>query len=346
MPFVHLNQYVPMNAKKIVVGIDVSAKTLDCALKSDPSLAGLTVKPKLSNTAAGHRSLVAQLTKLTTKGSLQVVMEATGTLHLALHRALHAAGIGVVVAQPRSVAYFAKMKQQANKTDKLDAYLLARYGYEQDLSESAPRSSVQHHLAQLTTTIAGLIQDRSRENNRLWSLEQDPLSEPTCRKSLKRTITHLNREIERLERRQQELITQEYDTLFTLLKSIKGIGARTATALIAYLGDFSDIDSPRKLIGYVGTNPIHQQTGTSMNRPARISKQGNARLRSLLYLCSLTAHKYNSACVDLFERLLARGKTKKQALIAVVNKLLRQVWAVATHQTTYDDAYEIRARTH
>ena len=85
--------------------------------------------------------------------------------------------------------------------------------------------------------------------------------------------------------------------------------------------------------------PIIRQSGTSVKGKARISKIGNQKLRNLLFLCSFNACKYNKACKAIYDRLVAKGKSKKLALLAVCNKLLKQVFAIAKSMIPYDQNY-------
>ncbi len=96
-------------------------------------------------------------------------------------------------------------------------------------------------------------------------------------------------------------------------------------------------------MAFIGTDPEHKEPGTSLRISIGISKQGNKHLRTLLFMCAQTARKHNGACKDVYECLVARGKTKQQALIAVASKLARQTWAVLTKRTPYVDKTVARA---
>ena len=90
---------------------------------------------------------------------------------------------------------------------------------------------------------------------------------------------------------------------------------------------------------YQTLTPIIRQSGSSVNGRARISKIGNQKLRNLLFMCSFNACKYNKACKAIYDRIVAKGKSKKLALIAVCNKLLKQAFAIAKSGLIYDDTY-------
>jgi transposase len=104
--------------------------------------------------------------------------------------------------------------------------------------------------------------------------------------------------------------------------------------------NFSIFKSGSELCSYAGSITVIKQSGSSVNGRARISKIGNQKLRNLLFMCSFNACKYNKACKAIYDRIVAKGKSKKLALIAVCNKLLKQVFAIAKSGLIYDDGYK------
>ena len=117
------------------------------------------------------------------------------------------------------------------------------------------------------------------------------------------------------------------------------MGKQTAMTLIVLSGGFDKFDDYRKLSSYIGICPRIFESGTSVKGKARICKMGMSRIRAMLYICSWSASRCNKACRDLYQRLLAKGKAKKLALIAVANKLLKQAFAIAKQQTKYQENY-------
>jgi transposase len=91
------------------------------------------------------------------------------------------------------------------------------------------------------------------------------------------------------------------------------------------------------LISYAGLSPVSYSSGTSIKGRVRICKQGGKQLRNILYMCALNAKKTNSHCKALYDRLVAKGKNKKAAIIAVCNKLLKIVFGVVKNQTMYQE---------
>ncbi len=102
---------------------------------------------------------------------------------------------------------------------------------------------------------------------------------------------------------------------------------------------FTKFESSKQLCSYVGITPTIRESGSSVRGRSSISKVGNRKLRNLLFLCSFNACKHNKACRDIYERIVNKGKSKKLALIAVSNKLIKQSFAIAKSGLTYDEKY-------
>lgn len=109
--------------------------------------------------------------------------------------------------------------------------------------------------------------------------------------------------------------------------------------LLVFTDGFHRFESSRELCSYAGITPVIKQSGSSVNGRPRMSKMGNPKLRNLLFMCSFNACKYNQACKALFDRIVAKGKSKKLALIAVCNKLLKQAFAIVKKGLPYDENF-------
>lgn len=102
---------------------------------------------------------------------------------------------------------------------------------------------------------------------------------------------------------------------------------------------FTKFETASQLCSYVGITPTIRQSGSSVRGRSRISKVGNKKLRNLLFLCSFSACKHNKACREIYDRIVNKGKSKKLALIAVSNKLLKQAFAIAKSGSPYDETF-------
>ena len=167
------------------------------------------------------------------------------------------------------------------------------------------------------------------------------LGEPSISvvRSLKRQLKNLKKEIKILEDHLEKNVKKEYQQSLTLLKSIPGIGDKTALMLLVFTDGFHRFESLKELCSYAGITPIIRQSGSSVKGQPRISKMGNPKLRNLLFMCSFNACKYNRACKALFDRIVAKGKSKKLALIAVCNKLLKQAFSIVKNGIPYNNEY-------
>lgn len=109
--------------------------------------------------------------------------------------------------------------------------------------------------------------------------------------------------------------------------------------LVVLTNGFERFTSGSELCSYAGLTPVIRKSGSSINWRIRIIKIGNQKLRNLLFMCSFNACKYNKAYREIYERISAKGKSEKLALIAVCNKLLKQAFAIAKSGLIYDDSY-------
>ncbi len=289
---------------------------------------------KFKNNGLGFK----KFTKLLSNDS-HCVMEATGYYHYQLAYHLLESGIKVSVENPLSVKRFIQMKLSKIKTDKSDSKLICEYAQKVDLKLWQGNSKVELECLQITRALAIYTKQMTMLKNKLHG--EAVLGEPSKAvvRSLKRSLTHLNKEAKILEDKLLVLVKQSHQDLLTRLKTIPGIGPKTAIMLVVLTGGFDRFTSAAELCSYAGLTPVIRQSGSSVKGRPRISKIGNQKLRNLLFMCSFNACKYNKACRDLYERIVAKGKSKKLALIAVCNKLLKQAFAIAKSGLIYDNDY-------
>jgi transposase len=267
------------------------------------------------------------------------VMEATGYYHYQLAYYLLESGIKVSVENPLAVKRFIQMKLSKIKTDKSDSRLICEYAQQVELKLWKGNSKDELECLQITRALAIYTKQSTMLKNKLHG--EDVLGNPSKAvvRSLKRNLKQLNKEIETLENRLLILVKHTHQDLLTRLQTIPRIGRKTAIMLVVLTGGFERFTSASELCSYAGLTPVIRQSGSSVKGRARISKIGNQKLRNLLFMYSFNACKYNKACRDLYERIVAKGKSKKLALIAVCNKLLKQAFAIAKSGLIYDDTY-------
>ena len=268
------------------------------------------------------------------------VMEATGSYYQQLASFLYNKDVKVSVANPLVVKRFIQMKLQRNKTDKSDAKMIALYASEQPLKLWKPEPEYIEQCKVLNTTVEIYHKQSTALKNKLHSVQSAGIKTGLIIQSLKRQIKYLRKEILAIELCVEDLIKQNEAQMLTNIASIVGIGKKTAMLLISNTNAFSEFENHKQVSAYFGIAPTERSSGTSIRGRARISKKGNPAVRVNLFLCSFTASKSNKQCNALYKRLVDKGKSKKLALVAVSNKLLKQAFAVAKSGIPYDPEYK------
>ncbi len=267
------------------------------------------------------------------------VMEATGYYHYQLAYYLLESGFKLSVENPLSVKRFIQMKLSKIKTDKSDSKLICEYAKQIELKLWQGNSKHQTECLQMTRLLSVYTKQSTMLKNKLHG--EAVLGNPSKAVvgSLKRSLKQVQKEMKTLEEKLLILVKQVHQDVLTRLKTIPGIGNKTALMLVVLTDGFERFTSGSELCSYAGLTPVIRKSGSSVNGRSRISKVGNQKLRNLLFMCSFNACKYNKACREIHERIVAKGKSKKLALIAVCNKLLKQAFAIAKSGLIYDDTY-------
>lgn len=309
-----------------VVGIDVSKATLAACHQVDGQLRHFEV----SNTQAGF----AQLVQACGVDSL-FVLEATGTYYLALAYYLHGQTAQVAVLNPLVIKRFIQMHLSKGKSDRKDAQWLLRYGQQQPTSRWQPDEAVLVECRQLEQVSEQLLKQKTMVSNSLEALTQQPVISPVALRQLQQTKQLLEDQLGQIEGEMLALLEQRYAQEMSLLRSIPGIGRKTAGMLLLFADGFASYTNHRQLIAKAGLSPREHTSGTSIRGKVRITKMGGSLIRSKLYICSFSAKRANVACKALYDRLVAKGKNGKVALIAVCNKLLKQAFAIIKSGVPY-----------
>lgn len=316
-----------MNKDMIYFGIDISKDVFD-VMDSNGNY------NQFENDFKGFKKFVKLLDK-----NYHCVMEATGYYHYKLAYYLIENNIRVSVENPLSVKRFIQMRLSKIKTDKSDAKMICQYAQSVDLKLWKGQTKSQIECLQITRLLNLYFKQTTALKNKIHG--EDVLGNPSSLvvRSLKRSLKFKQKEIKSLEEKLTEIVKQDHQELLTRLQSIPGLGRKTSIMLIVLTDGFERFTSASELCSYSGLTPIIRQSGSSVRGRARISKMGNRKLRNLLFMCSFTACKNNKACKALYDRIVAKGKSKKLALIAVCNKLLKQAFAIAKSGLIYDETY-------
>jgi transposase len=309
-----------------VVGLDVSKASLAVCYQQGSHVRHLEVR----NDKAGF----AQLLHACGTHSL-FVMEATGTYYLALAYYLHEQGSQVAVLNPLVIKRFIQMHLSKTKSDRKDAQWLLRYGQQQAVTRWHPDETVLVECRQLEQVAEQLLKQKTMVANSLEALQQQPVINALAQQRLQQTWQLLDDQLQAVEGKLLTLLEQRFGLEMTLLCSIPGIGRKTAGMLLLFAGGFMRLDNYRQLIAKAGLSPREHSSGSSIRGKVRITKMGGSLIRSKLFVCSFSAKKWNTACKALYDRLVAKGKNGKVALIAVCNKLLKQAFAIVKSGVPY-----------
>ena len=307
-------------ADLVFLGIDVARDDLEVAVY--PTGAAWRVP----NTPTGH---VRLLRWAQTHHPARVVMEATGGYEQAVDAALYAAGVPVVVSNPRQVRDFAHSRNIRVKTDRVDAQMIARFAAEVRPPLRPRPSAASQELHALVTRRRQLLADRVAEQQRR------PLARPSVQADIDAHVAWLSKRVTALDA-QIAAALQAAAALRARagwLQSIPGIGPTASATLLAELPELGTL-SRRQIAALVGVAPFNRDSGAWRGR--RAIWGGRASVRAVLYMATVSATRANPAIRAFYQRLVAAGKRPKVALTACMRKLLIFCNALCKHQALWD----------
>jgi transposase len=319
----------------LYVGVDIAAKSFAATWARDPSVAAKALT--FEQTEAGFTTFQQRLvaTGVTPEATL-VVMEATGSYWVALAVALHQARYAVSVLNPSQVAQYARSLPRRGKTDALDAQVLLRFAAERQPERWTPPEQVYHELRQRLVVRDGLLQMRTQARNQRHAIAQWPVQIASALQSLDTVIAELDEQVATLEREIADVLRDgAWAASATVLLTAPGLGLVTTAWLLVGTLNFSVAQSPEQLTAYVGLAPLERQSGTSVRGRAQIGHGGNGRLRTALYLATLSAAQHNPTIRQFYQRLRAADKPMKVARCAAARKLLHLAWALVKKNQPY-----------
>lgn len=320
-----------------LIACDVSKATLDVAWFDEEHQRWFE-RSKLCNSRRGWRELLnwAEKTCGCAATEIQLLVEATGVYHRPLADFVYAYGLQVIVVNPGRAAENARSHNRLNKNDQLDARGLQCFGRElKKVHEYVPDSREIQTLRALLSRLRQLDVDLRREQNRL---EKCPFIAQSrgLAASIRRQIRSLTREKMRIQQDIDQLIREhaELKHLRQLLCSIKGIGPISSQWLLPLLYR-QQFESARQLAAFLGLTPIHKTSGTSLRKRPHLSGRGNCYVRSRLYMPAVSAIGNDPAMKAFYDTLIRRGKTPKQAITAVMRKLVHVCYGVVKNDQPY-----------
>lgn len=323
--------------EKVFVGVDVSKEKLNIAVQREEEI-------KESEIVNSSKRIRSYFTKEKKKASeleknLHVVFEATGVYHLFLAKTLGESEIDFSIINPVKSANYKKEISKRGKTDPVDTRAILSYAMLHRPEITKVKSLSQEQIASLLKGLEDHCEMVSAIRHRLEACNHNPYCHKLVIKSFHDVILTTKKEMEEIEKEIVRLVKETAPEEWDLLRGIKGVGKRMAAVTIAFFGDFSNFENCKQVVAFTGFDPISNQSGR-FNGKTRISKQGNRYIRKILYMCSISASMYNGSCKELYDRLILKGKKKKQARVAVAHKLLRQIFAVVKYQRVWEENYK------
>lgn len=316
------------------IGIDVDSVNLVCRIRRDGKVQAEAI---FANDPPGHRKLIRWATRRGQQA--QICMEATGVYSLPLALALHdAADIEVMVVNPKAIKHFATARSQRGKTDSLDATTILGFLEAMPFRAWRPPSQnileIQHICRRIVQLNTELTRERNRHKaaNRLGAWARVVANDTAV------NLRHIQRRIDQLEKTVLKLIecVPELSEKLELLISTTGIARKTGPRILAELLMLpGDMTAPQ-WVAHAGLDPRPYESGTSTNKPRRVTKAGNRYLREALYFPALVASRRDPNVKAFYQALLDRGKKPLQAIVAIMRKLLLAIWGMFKNNQTWN----------
>jgi len=299
-------EVLQMSQQQAYVGVDVSKQRLEVALRPGG---------ELFSVANDERAISQLVRRLRPLGCVRIVVEATGGYETLLVGALYAAGLPVVVVNPRWVRDFARAIGQLAKTDAIDARVLALYAERAELKVRALPDAQTRELRALCTRRDDLVEMIGAERNRL---EHAPKS---LQREIRGHIDYLRKRLKRLDHDLDQMVrgSELWRARSELLDTAPGMGPVGRVMVLARLPELGQLN--RQEVGkLVGAAPFNRDSGS--HRGQRMTGAGRAALRRVLFMCTLSAVRCDPRMRAHYQRLRERGKPVKVALIACLRKFV------------------------
>lgn len=299
---------------KIICGVDVSSERLDARI----GLEGAELS--VERTCEGVGRLAAFCRQ---HGVELVVMEATGGYEKLAFSLLWAEGLACAIANPRAVRRLAESLGLLEKTDRIDAGVIARYGDVKGLVGQAPASAAQQRLRALVTRLGQVTALKTAQaNQRRLVTDADVLA------SIDEVVALTRRQIRQLEVAIAGLLDQDplWRALDETFRSIKGVADRTTARLMAEMPEIGQL-SNKAIAKLAGLAPLAKDSGK--RRGKRSIRGGRSGVRGTLFVVAEVVRRHNPDFADLHQRLIIAGKSKKAIRVALARKLLVRLNAKA-----------------
>ena len=312
-----------------VIGIDVSKKKLDiCAI-----FEGKTKKKIVDNSVSGFKFLRNWISQNNIKNP-HICMESTGCYSEGVAEFFHKLGFKVSVVNPLQIKAFRNIKLIRQKTDSVDAKVIAEFCLQNDPSPWNPRSPEKKELHNINVRISALKTEVNRASN---ALENKNLSKVIL-KSIHDEIKFLKNQIALLEDEAQKIIysNQNLKEQFDRITKIKGVGEKLALAIIADMPDVSNFQKSGQFSAFAGVSPSHFQSGSSVRGKSHISRLGSKSIRKVLYMSALVVKNHNPHFQKFVQKLQKKGKAPKVIIVAIMRKLMCILFGMLKNPSNFD----------
>lgn len=299
---------------QIICGVDVSSEALDARIGRDGAETRIAATPEgVADLAAFCREHKVTL----------VVMEATGGYEKLVHAVLWSHGVPAAIVNPRSVRQFAKAMGFLEKTDRIDAGVIAWYADTKHIVAQEPASEAQEHLKALVTRLRQLTELRTMQSN-----QRRLVGDPDVNGLFSELMALIARQTRELEAKIAALIDSDpvWQKLDQCFRSIKGVADRTVARIMAEMPEIGTL-SNKAVSKLAGLAPLADDSGKSQGK--RSICGGRANLRNILFVIVETVRRHNPVFAAFHERLTDAGKPKKVIRVALAHKLLVQLNAKA-----------------
>jgi transposase len=339
--YYYLLSTITMSNKKITtVGIDISKKTLDIAIVSEDQ----KKHQKVTNDLIGFKEIFKSIEQLKLSKDTIVIIEATAGYHYGIvYYLIEQEFANVKVINPSIAKSYAKMLDiRGNKTDKVDAIMLAKLGKIHELP-SYRETKEDIRKKQILTAIVGLrksLREQTQRKNH-FKYQSKVIKCDEIINSLETVIASLKKEIAKLEKQLCQLAKDDVQ----IISSIPGVSEKGAACMSTQLGDINRFKNVKQIIAFSGLSPKNNESGTSIKGKGRITKQGNNVLRCSLFQSAwyIYMQAIKGEGDKIFVDFVGRLKLKKlhyyQILCAVAHKLLGIIFALLKKGEKYKENY-------
>ncbi len=335
-----------MNILKQIIGIDISMNTFNARFGTTNTKQHIVLSPDqvFDNTPLGFKQLLQWILSLGLSADIPLifVMEATGIYYQQLAYFLVENNYSVAVVLPNKIKHYCRSLSSKSKTDPLDAAAITRFGLERELGLWTPPTDTLKALHSLTREYHALKETITEIKNQCHALRSSfqPLKSTLKRK--KHLIATLEKQVLQVEKELHTLIDADAVLAERVpnICTVKGIGFMTVVSVLAETQCFKLVTKQKQLASYAGYDIVFNDSGLKKGRTS-ISKKGNRYLRNAVFMPALAACRFNPVMKEFYQRLIAKGKNKKLALIAVARKLLLLIYTLWKNNSTFDPNYNL-----